>query len=377
MSRKIRAWATNLLLMTTAILVTLAAFEVALRYSLPQKLYRFPRGLFSNRTDRVYGLSPGFRGVIRNPEYQTHIRINSLGFRGGDVGLKGPQVFRIVVLGDSFVSAFNVEEEQAFASLLGDDLNTPPGGAWRVDVVNAGTPGYGTWHELRTLESLIPLLRPDLALLCVYVGNDLQDNLAPGAAVVQGGLLVSRKKSEGILPYPLRSWLQRHSMSYVFFWNVWDRIRPLFGLRAVDPLEHLKAIVSRKPDAGVEEAFRISEDLVGQVARRARESRLPLLLVLIPAEQQVYPESFVRELQAQGLGPSDFDVDLPSRKWREMAEKLRLPVLDLLPVFRSRVRGPHLYMSLDGHLSVPGNRLAGEAIRDAVRSFLAPHGDVP
>ena len=48
MSRAARAWGVNLALLATAILLTLGGFEATLRIFLPQKTYRFPRGLFQN-----------------------------------------------------------------------------------------------------------------------------------------------------------------------------------------------------------------------------------------------------------------------------------------------------------------------------------------
>jgi lysophospholipase L1-like esterase len=377
LNRTLRVWIANLALSLVAVLLTLAAFEVGLRLFMPQKLYRFPRGLFCNLADRVYGLKPGFRGMIKNPEYRTAIRINSLGLRGAEVGSKGPRLTRILVLGDSFVSAFNVDEQETFVAVLENGLRRS--GEGPIEVVNAGTPGYGTWHEIRTLRALFERIRPDLVVLCVYLGNDLQDNLTPRSAVVRDGFLVGRRKSGGILPDGLRSWLQRHSMSYVFFWDAWDRVRPWFGMQAVDPLEHFKAIVSRRPDRSIQEAVRISQALMAEMASFANDNRLALTVMLIPDEMQVYPQRFREQLARAGEDFSDFDLDLPGKSWSEMALKLGVPILDLLPIFRAHaVRGaPSLYMSLDGHLSRAGNRLTGETIRDALLPLLAAHRETP
>ena len=60
-----------------------------------------------------------------------------------------------------------------------------------------------------------------------------------------------------------------------------------------------------------------------------------------------------------------------------MAESLSVPVLDLLPVLRDRRSGPPLYMSLDGHLTVEGNRVAGEALAGALRTLLGKENPTP
>ena len=200
----------------------------------------------------------------------------------------------------------------------------------------------------------------------------LRTTFPPSRVLIRDGFIVDRQPTPGIIPVPVRSWLQRNSMAYVFLWNAWDRIRPLFGKAPVDPLLHFKSIVSREPDPQIEEAYRVSRDILFQFADAAKQGGFPVLVVLIPDELQVYPERFVQRVRAEGLDPSKYDFDLPDRRWSDLAREAGLPVLDLLPVFRSRTQGPHLYMSLDGHLTVLGNRIAGEAIRDAVRPLLAP-----
>jgi len=355
--------------MTSAILVTLGGFEAGLRLFYPQKLYRFPSGLFREEPDRVYGFNPGFHGSMRNPEYETEVRINSLGFRGPEVGPKARGVRRVLVLGDSFVSALNVDEDETFTSVLQARLRTEMG-VGDIEVVNAGTPGYGTWHELRVLRSLAPVVQPDVAILCIYVGNDLEDNLAPKASTVRDGLLVGRRAGKGILPPAVRSWLQRNSMAYVFLWRAWDQVRPLFGLRAVEPLAHFKAIVSRAPTEETRKGYETSGQILRELAAATR-GRFPVLVVLIPDELQVDPDPFWQLIRREGRPTGDFELDQPSRAWGGAVGEAGLPLLDLLPEFRARPAGERLYMSLDGHLTTMGNRLVGETLARATARLLS------
>jgi len=359
----------NLLLVLVSVTITLLGFEALLRFSLPQKLYRFPRGLFRDDPELVFSLNPGFQGVLHNPEYTTHVRINSLGLRGPLPGPKAPGKLRVLGLGDSFVSAFNVEEEETFLAVAEHSLREKlPGGG--VEIINAGTPNYGTWHELRVLRRFLPKLEPDTVVLAVYVGNDLEDNLSPRGAVVRDGFLVDRRRPPGILPYPIRSWLQRNSMAYVFLWNAWNQIRPWLGKAGSDPLRADKDLISPQAPLYVDEGYRISGDLLHEFHDETMTRGILALVVLIPAEFQVYPDQFLKMAQRHGDDPSRFDLDQPSRRWSELAKSAALPVLDLLPVFRSRISGPYLYMSLDGHLTAEGNRLAGQAIALALIQVL-------
>ena len=369
MTSRRNAWIVNLLLCAATSLFTVMAFEVGLRLFLPQKLYRFPRGLFRSDRDRVFLLNPGFRGILENPEYRSHVRINSLGLRGPDIGPKVPGRIRVLVLGDSFVSALNVEEPETFLSVMEGRLRQALAPR-SVEVINAGTPGYGTWHELQLLRTLAPRTDPDLVVFCVYVGNDLEDNLHPHDVTVRDGFLESRRRPSGFLPIPVRSWLQRHCMTYVFVWNAWNSIRPMFGIPETDRLAHFKGLVTRTDSALVEEEYRLIQRLLREVAEEARKRLLPVLVVLIPAEEQVYPERFAAELGQERREASVYDMERPNRKLAEILKEEDLPVLDLLPVFRAHLVGPYLYMSLDGHLTREGNRLVGETLAGSVRPLI-------
>jgi len=375
LNRSIRAWGANLLLVAASVLVTLGSLEIALRLFLPQKLYRYPQGLFREDPDLVFTLTPGYHARFRNPEYTTDIRINSLGLRGTEVGVKDPGTLRILGLGDSFTSALNVQEEQTFLAASEAYMQKALDGR-RIEVINAGIPNQGTWHELRMLRRLLPGLQPDAIVLSVYLGNDLFDNLHPLDTVVRNGFLEYRTHRRSVLPYQVRTWLQRYSMSYVFLWNTMDRMKHLLELGGSDPLDPFRSIVSLQPNPSVEEGYRVSHELLRQIRDCSAGAGKPLLVVLIPAEMQTQPSRFIALARAEGLDPSAYDLTLPSRRWTEMAVELGLPVLDLMPVFRAHASGPSLWMSLDGHLTPLGNRLTGEAIGSALLPLLEKRAEV-
>ena len=369
MKDRFRSALFNLTLVTVAVVVTLGAFEFALRMALPQKLYRYPRGLFRNDPDLSFTFQPGFRGTLHTPEFTTHIRINSLGIRGSEVMEKAPDISRILVLGDSFVSALNVEEEDTFVRVMERELRALVPDR-RIEVVNAGTPNYGTWHELGLFRRLIPSVRPDMAVLCVFTGNDLDDNLAPESAAVRGGFLVERVRRKGTLPYGVRSWLQRNSMAYVFLWNAWDRVKAVSGGRRQDPIAGIRVLLSSEDSPRVEKGYEVSGKILGELRGEAARRGIYLLVVIIPADYQVSPDRVMSTLRSSKTGTGDYDPDRPDDLWARLAQDLGLPVLDLLPTLRSHTQGPPLYMPLDGHLTPEGNRLAGRAVAVALLPFL-------
>src|SRR5262249_49268890 len=85
-----------------------------------------------------YGLSPGFH--IRGEENRLHpgvdLRINRVGMRGAE--LDGKDV--VLVVGDSIVFGFGVQENDTVASQLKRNLGES------FEVLNAGVPGYNAWQ---------------------------------------------------------------------------------------------------------------------------------------------------------------------------------------------------------------------------------------
>lgn len=113
-----------------------------------------------------YDLKPEFElrsGVFR-------ISTNSLGLRGPEIHAeKPPGVTRIAVVGGSSVFGYLVSDGDEAARLLERDLNET---GCRVEVINAGVPGYNLFHSLVRYREVVSPLKPDIVVL--YAGhNDL------------------------------------------------------------------------------------------------------------------------------------------------------------------------------------------------------------
>lgn len=96
---------------------------------------------------------------------QRHVRINRLGFRGGDPVIPKPAgVTRIVALGDSTTFGMEASDDEAvWVSRLVTEL-----GGWdgaRFDAVNAGVPGYTLADSTALLEIRIAPLEPDIIVV--------------------------------------------------------------------------------------------------------------------------------------------------------------------------------------------------------------------
>src|SRR4029079_7256646 len=89
---------------------------------------------------------------------------------------KPPGVFRIVVLGDSYVEGFQVPLENAFPAQLEKQLNGQSTDGRRYEVIALGQSGFGTAEEYLRYVNFGTLYSPDLVLLAFLTYNDFQDN---------------------------------------------------------------------------------------------------------------------------------------------------------------------------------------------------------
>jgi lysophospholipase L1-like esterase len=112
-----------------------------------------------------------------NPEFlSTGERLNSDGFRGAEWGRKPPGVFRILALGDSCTFGLIARERFGFVKqpypIKLQRLVERRIGPERVEVLNAGIPGYNSYHGLLLLRTRLRDLDPDL-ITVRYGWNDL------------------------------------------------------------------------------------------------------------------------------------------------------------------------------------------------------------
>ena len=126
---------------------------------------------------RGWGLQPGASGFYSR-EGESSVRINDDGFRGPDYSKSKPaDTIRVAVLGDSYVQAIQVPENETLVAVIERELaNCPALKGKRVQAINFGVDGYGTAQELITLKRKVWDYAPDIVVLAVFLGNDIRNN---------------------------------------------------------------------------------------------------------------------------------------------------------------------------------------------------------
>lgn len=161
----------NFLLLAVSILVAAIGSEWVARWLFPEWAPRTGTITQFWQYDERYGWShvPGVSGRFASFGFDTTVTTNSIGFRGKEIPLqKRPSSTRLLVLGDSYVWGFGVQDDEVFTR--GIERLCP-----RVEAVNFGVSGYSTDQELLLYRDKGAAYGADTVVL-VIAANDYEDN---------------------------------------------------------------------------------------------------------------------------------------------------------------------------------------------------------
>lgn len=333
-------------------------------------------------------LRPGFEGWWHK-EGAAYLQINRYGFRHGErAPAKPPGTWRVAVLGDSFIEAFQVPDEQTFCAQLEHRLHDCSVPADRnVEVLNFGVSGFGTAQELLMLRHYVWQYEPDVVLLAVFPGNDLRNNSAelepyqvrPFYRLQSGDLVLDDS-------------FRQHS-DYLKAQSAWVRckvgltdhlrtVQLIYGLRdawrqraagappGAGPGVDLAALAEPR-DAPWRTAWELTERLLTEMAGEAARHQARFIVMTVGSDVQVHPDEAVREAARRQLGVQD--LFYAERRLDQWGRQHGIAVVKLAePMGRyASERGAHLH-GFDntqpgvGHWNADGNRVAAELAAAAI-----------
>lgn len=131
------------------------------------------------RSDPVlhHVLIPNCTGQVTLEDYSYIFHTNSLGLRGEEISKDKPEgVYRVLVVGDSYVEGWGAEDNQIWTEVAKRNLQNA---GLNVEIVNAGVASYSPSLELDWLRYQGMSLTPDLVIMMVDV-NDVHDDFYYG-----------------------------------------------------------------------------------------------------------------------------------------------------------------------------------------------------
>lgn len=141
---KPNTYITKIALIFVIVLIGVLTLEDASRLFLSDKTLRPAVPTGTTHFDERLGWTkiPLSHGVSNRTGYPIEYRINSKGLRESETTYKIPDdVFRIVLIGDSFTFGWGVPIEKHFPTLLEEQIKN-------IEVINMGAEAYGIDQEL-------------------------------------------------------------------------------------------------------------------------------------------------------------------------------------------------------------------------------------
>lgn len=347
----------NGLLALGAVAVALGITELTLRVAFPQ-----PTALSHQDP---FGLGMHWPGMTRQlPQYGTTVSFNSIGMRDREHAVeKTAGVYRVLLFGDSFMEALQVDFEESFPSLLEQGLSRRMDRP--VEVVSVAVSGWGTDDELRYLTSYGLDWRPDLVVVAMTLHNDISDNLREVWYAAENGVLVERPHAKAsFLRYKvieLKGYLATRLQTY----QLWRKVRHGREMKQTGAqLEsHIVQLFREPTPERIASGYAFTGMLLARMQEVTQASGGHVALVLLPLRVQLTNQSFDAFVRAAGATAAEMPAGKPQRVMTEMADSLGMPVVDLLPAFRGWVAGGGAdpYLERDGHWNTTGHRVASTA----------------
>lgn len=328
------------------------------------------------RPDPLLGwrLEPNLDLVVEKPSGSVRVTTNARGFRDGDHG-EGGRAFRLVILGDSFMEAIQVDRSAAFPSQLQEHLKDLRKES--VESINLGVSGFGTLQEALAFETEGARFHPDVVLLGFYLHNDLTDNAKELEDAVQrrsahrpymdlNGEVTSPNFDEATRIFAVT----RRELT----WRTWGLFQAgLTSLASPDPAHRDRALIAYS----CVEAPQLSRawELTGRILDRLRNAvdRIGGVLAVFSVPSRLEVDASYRAANTLGL-PQGFCFDEPPG-WRRLESLLvarSIPYIDLRPAFHRRANltsGSDLYGAGDDHWNETGHELAASVVSRAAATW--------
>jgi len=405
----------NTLLALASIAFTVSLMECGLRLRDYGSIVRVSGEHVLRFPDPVRGwiLLPGRTAFQRTRDYGITVTINDKGLRDRPHEYTpAPGVFRIVVLGDSFMEAYQVTLEESLPHRLQERL-----AARGVEVVNLGVGGYGTIHAYLALREEGLRYQPDLVILAFF-SNDVSDDsralqelrlgpddlktfgrpfvriagddaeiewVMPDPDRVERYVAKRRAKRSGALRAVLRFLeptqvgnaferglsallpraVKHHDPHVILGWPFLSDFSPEFASPKLDRSRY---------DEVWEDAWRITRRMILETQRLARSAGAEFVILYVPTPVQVDPEYRRRvEREFPGL---PFDHTRLNRELARFSAEHGIPLFDPLDAFIAENSQRLLFHQFeDRHWNADGHEVATrELVRFLDREALIPPG---
>ncbi len=320
---------------------------------------------------------------------------NSLGFHAREYPIEKPAgVYRIVIVGDSFVEADQVTVDKTYPALLEAKLNARKDGK-KYQVIALGVSGNASYANLQYLKTYGLQFKPDL-IIDSFHSNDVladfyrPDNPSAAAPHDEAGNLVATAPAgpttftQKIKNY-LKSWVKKSNVILLAYskyldWQTTRNARPSVspqattsGSGAASPTNDKamtidnEILLAKVPDF-YQKAWHLQEGIFKAFQDTARVAGAKFMIVSM-AEAQFTHADYRKEFLAEFEHPEFIDPEMPNRQLTTISKNLGVPYLSVQKSFTQRsAQQPTLrtVWPCDGHYNETGHQWTADVLYDFI-----------
>jgi hypothetical protein len=309
-------------------------------------------------------------------------KINSYGWRDREWSLIKPEnEFRIAVLGDSFVEAFQVESSTTFLDLAENQLNAESGRS--VEIMNFGRSGYTQTEEFIVLKEYVVKFSPNLVILFFFPGNDITD-INRVTAMDSRRPFLSYKNGELRLDtsfsltneFKIRSFISSIRQYSALISLISDRYilykvnrsKIISYARSESHSEKINGYLSlctSKPEKIYIQNYKLVKQIIRDMAAYCQVRAIKFMLVC--CDLYLPPEL---EKKYKDIDPT-FDLSFFEDDLKEYAQFINIEYLGLQRIFMHSHKNSGLayHLKKDGHWNYSGHRLVAKALVSRLKKF--------
>ncbi len=381
--RVVLAIAVRIALFAASLVFCGLALELGVRVLAPQQLVLLRPDIWIPEDGLGWRHAPNLDTVVNTGERAVRLRTDGAGHRIGGAGhrvgvsssVAGPR-FRLLALGDSFIAALEVENEQTLTSLLAEGATRRLGVPVAID--NTAVGGYGPSHYLLQARHYLSSGAYDLTLVFLFLGNDIETRRVerfgpkePSSRPLRWPRSLGRKEWLDAVAYPINNALETRSHVFV-----------LFKQRAWSLLMRLGLSARRFPEVllrseAESKRWALTGESCSEIAAVAREHGVPVWFVLLPGAYQVDPALGAIYARSSGIPWDEVDLEQPARLLRPELEGRGLIVIDATRSLQvAQAAGLEPYGRIDTHFSPAGHAAVAGLLEKPLAEALAGRATV-
>lgn len=362
------------------ILIALFIIEIGLRLFIRQTTLKF----YDND---IFGSAfvPNQKGwfVSNTKEYSTWVEINPQGWPDVNHSIDKPEnVFRILILGDSFVENLQVPIEERFFRKLQTNFDEKIKDK-KIEIIAIGRGNTGTAQEFLILKNYGLIYQPDLIIQMFLTANDVKNNspllqndpYLPYFILDQGNNLVEippAKRNQKILSRLKGALKQLRVVELAL--SARQKILEAKASRAMGGYPVDYHIYDQSYDINYTNAWNITKKLILEAKKATENSEARYILVTLANNEQVNQK--VREKIFKTYPEAkkaNLDFEKPDKIIKGFCDQEKITYWQMLPYFLdSENKNPDTltHFFYDGHWNERGTNLAADFLFKNLENYL-------